>query len=304
MSNKHYVISRNNLERKYHLNFTHNVEHLLNMAFAMPSYPPEHYITRNLFTEGFFYDYLHSNAPIVDYADYTEFESLLRQSRDEYCTMIGTVVHGHFQKRAQTQFNTYDLMVCGLVDFPEFLDKGRRILLRVTKDRGLQWVHRLNHHVATCLTTSCRTYITMTQRLPGMQRDSPNEDDCTHVMQETLLDLLTSERSYNSTCNFIGHALIPRNFRICYFLIESGPVCLTRLVLHRCVWREMKCMLVLLMHERCPNADAAALIFALVSEDSPTCPQLDAYYQRQMETVFTEAELEIRRRQAFERLVF
>ena len=256
------------------------------MALATPSFPPEHYISRNLLTEGFFWDYLHSKAPMVDYADYMEFESLLRQSREEYCSQIRTVVHGHFQKRAQTQFTTYDLMVCGLADFPEFLDKGLRILLRVTKDRGLQWVHRLNHHVAVCLTTSCRTYMTLAQRLPGLQRNSPNEDDCIHVMQETLLDLLTSERSYNSTCNFIGHALIPRNFRICYFPTEGAPMCLMRLVLHRRVWHDIKCVLALLMHEQCPNADAAALIFALVREDSPTCPERDAYYQKQAEAVF------------------
>ena len=249
------------------------------------SYPPEHYISRNLFTNGFFWDYLHSNAPIVDYDSYMEFEILLRQGREEYRNMIRSVVHRHFKKQKQSQWSTYDLMICGLADFPEFLGEGLHILLKVTKHRGLQWVHRLNHHVAVCLTTSCRTYITMTQRLPGMRRDHPNEHDCANMMQETLLDLLTSERCYNSTCNFIGQALIPRNFRVCYFPDESTPMWFSRLVLHRRVWREMKWQLMLLMYERCPNEDAAAIIFALVCDDSPTCPLLDAYYQKQIESM-------------------
>ena len=91
----------------------------------------------------------------------------------------------------------------------------------------------------------------MTQRLPGMRRDQPNEHDCAHMMQETLLDLLTSERCYNSTCNFIGQALIPRNFRVCYFPDESTPMWFSRLVLHRRVWREMKWQLMLLMGVVC-----------------------------------------------------
>jgi hypothetical protein len=250
------------------------------------SWPPEYFISRNLFTNGYYWDYIHSRAPIVDYDSYAEFECLLRVAREEYCNMIRRVVFRHFKthyKGHLMRWSTYDLIICGLADFPEFLQDGLCILLKITKHRGLQWVHRLNHHLATSLTTSCRTYVHTVQRIPGLRGQHPNSWDCCCMMQETLMDMLTSERSYNSTTNFIGQALIPVNFRICYFPYNTSALYFTRLVVHRRVWREMKWQIMLLMYERCADQDVAAMIFLLVRDDSPTCALLDAYYQKAVE---------------------
>ena len=258
----------------------------LQAILASRSYPPEYFISRNLLTSTYYWDYLHSRAPIVDYESYDEFERLLRTAREEYCNLIRRVVGKHFRGRdcnKLSQWTTYDLIICGLADFPEFLNEGLCIMLKITKCRGLQWVHRFNQHVATCLTTSCRTYVHTVQRLPTLRIEHPNAWDCCCMLQETLMDLLTSERSYNSTTNFIGQALIPINFRICYFPDWNSRWGFNRLVLHRRVWREMKFLIMLLMYERCADQDAAKIIFDFIQDDCPTNPYLDLYYQKQVE---------------------
>jgi hypothetical protein len=267
-----------------------NMEQELQTIFSTRSFPPEYFISRNLFSSAYYWDNLHSRAPIVDYESYSEFETLLRLAREEYCNLIRRVVSKHFQTNHKAnimRWSAYDLIICGLADFPEFLNNGLCILLKITKYRGLQWVHRLNQHVATCLTTSCRTYVHTVQRITALHGTHPNAWDCCCMMQETLIDLLTSERSYNSTTNFIGQALIPVNFRVCYVPDWNHTWGFNRLVVHRRVWRLMKWQIMLLMYERCPDQDVAHMIFDLVLQDTPSCLVLDVYYQKAVELLYS-----------------
>ena len=175
----------------------------------------------------------------VRYESIEEFDELLCQARHEYCQLIHVTIQRHFQTAffspgdisQPMRWTQYDMIVLGLADFPEFIEDGVKIILRLTKGCNLAWCVMSNQQLALVLVMTCRAYMHTLHTVPVSIQPSANS--CITVMQNTLLDMLTSERRVSSY-HYIHVDLYSHNF------IEiSGNQLEMPLILPIHKWREM-----------------------------------------------------------------
>lgn len=144
------------------------------------------------------------SAVQVRYESIEEFDALLLQARNEYCQLINLTIHRHFQTANWSpgelsqplRWTKYDMIVLGLADFPEFIEDGVKIILRLTKGCNLAWCVVSNRNLALVLVMTCRAYMHTLHTVPVSIQ--PTANSCITVMQNTLLDMLTSERRITS----------------------------------------------------------------------------------------------------------
>ena len=193
----------------------------------------------------------------VRYESIEEFDALLLQARNEYCQLIHVTIHQHFQTAnfslgeisQPMRWTKYDMIVLGLADFPEFVEEGVKIILRLTKGCNLAWCVVSNRHLALVLVMTCRAYMHTLHTVPVSIQPSANS--CITVMQNTLLDMLTSERRITSY-HYIHVDLYSHNFvEIAKNQLEMP------LILPKHKWRDM--------------LSAAACALARCNFDSDVC---------------------------------
>lgn len=161
-------------------------------------------------------DKFEAQPPVVDYKDINEYHDRLNLCKAQYCALIHRVIHRHFSNPSPHRWTSTDAACIGLADFDEFISDGLIIILRLTKFRGLRWCQALNHEISTVMNMTCRTFVHINfmfaiPREDGfnVQRFTPGRQGapCADVMHSALVDLLTSERSLNSTTNYTAQLL-------------------------------------------------------------------------------------------------
>jgi len=104
---------------------------------------------------------LPSGAPYVDFRDIAEFVAFCNATEARYVRLIERVVDSHMQPRLSKHrfaWTETDEMFVGMAAFPELREHGVRILLGLTRKRGLRFVLALNNSIVTAVTVACRTY--------------------------------------------------------------------------------------------------------------------------------------------------
>lgn len=102
------------------------------------------------------------DSPDVDYACYEEFNILLTHVRISYAEMIDTSVQRqmmHRQNLSPLYWSEYDMLMMGLGEFQEMIDKGHQTLMILTKNKGQHWCKLFNHELVVSITTASRTYV-------------------------------------------------------------------------------------------------------------------------------------------------
>jgi len=105
---------------------------------------------------------LGSNAPLVDYDDEAEFQTLLQGVIGAYTRVLNREVDRQVESRGRVHsafaWSPVEEMAIGVAQFPDLLAAGLLVVLRLTKQRGLRFAVALNDAVVPAVTTACRTY--------------------------------------------------------------------------------------------------------------------------------------------------
>ena len=174
-------------------------------------------------------------APLVDYDSLAEFQNLYHQVCRQYQllvskTLYAQAVRSHKSMYAWTSAESISL---GLAEFPELLENGLLVLLRLTKNRGLRFVLSINQQLIVAVTACCRTYFnTLNERCNRrFYKTHPEQDSdidmisLQHVstlMCQTVLDVLgpaftwTSLMLTNDANCRISHSHMTQLYKKCF----------------------------------------------------------------------------------------
>lgn len=148
------------------------------------------------------------HAPLVDYESLGEFQELSHRVCQQYQLLITKTLHAQAKRHNQTQYTkcryawtSAESISLGLAEFPELHELGPQVLLRLTKNRGMRFILKINEQIVLAVTACCRTYFnTLNERCDRhfykAHPDSPSDIDglsLRHVaslMGQTLLDVL------------------------------------------------------------------------------------------------------------------
>jgi hypothetical protein len=215
---------------------------------------------------------LPSGAPYVDFRDLAEFAAFCSATEARYVRLIERVVDSHMQPRlskSRFAWTETDEMFIGLAAFPELREHGVRILLGLTRKRGLRFVLALNNSIVTAVTVACRTYssVHMSEMQRNFCRSGSSEaltiqyvrDVKTHMVRAFQLAFNTSDLETSSL-----HEL----HRRC-FAIMLNPITYESVFIPRHLVPEYALALASITHARLGcGADGAPLAGQRLHEDT------------------------------------
>jgi len=107
------------------------------------------------------------HAPLVAYSDYSEFADMCERMHEAYRELIATAINSRRKNASNSEafFLQRAAMFRGCAEFDDMSKDGMRILLRLTKGRGIVFCHILNQNIINAVTTSSRTYVNTIHRL-------------------------------------------------------------------------------------------------------------------------------------------
>ena len=99
-------------------------------------------------------------APLVDYDSLSEFQGLYHQVCREYQRLVSKTLYAQAVRSHKSQYawTSAESISLGLAEFPELLENGLLVLLRLTKNRGLRFILSINQQLIVAVTACCRTY--------------------------------------------------------------------------------------------------------------------------------------------------
>jgi len=156
-----------------------------------------------------------ADAPLVNYQDYGQFTNMCQIAQDQYSELIANVLHSRRQIVPGNQwpvFSQRELMMIGLGEFCDLREGGMRILLRLTKGRGLRFCHTLNDNIINAVTTACRTYVNTINTLRMLTTDVTFVVNMQAMMGCMLDAFMLSCGNCDTHTGKIGHELFKRNF--------------------------------------------------------------------------------------------
>jgi len=106
----------------------------------------------------------HTRAPMVDFESHEDFERAYQRSEATYAKLICKIVDEQSRQVVRPrryEWTTTEEMGMGLANFEDMEERGLRIVLRLTRDRGLSFCLQLNHCITVAATAACRTYCDM-----------------------------------------------------------------------------------------------------------------------------------------------
>jgi len=214
----------------------------------------------------------HSSAPVVDYESQTDFEEAYHHAEAAYAALICRIVDEQsvqLERPRRYSWTTVEEMGMGMATFDNMEERGLRIVLRLTRDRGLAFCLQLNHCITVAATAACRTYCDV------------HKDEC---MKRWLGDTSWSTLSANYVLELKQHMSRTMSFalgdvadrhsmthalhRKCFAVLQH-PLDDTRLFIP---WRQLSewvLALCCITHERLGcSADGAALAGQRLREDT------------------------------------
>lgn len=160
----------------------------------------------------------------------------------------------------------FDLLMLGLCDFREVLERGLPLLELATKHKSTQWCILINEHLRTRVCTACRVYVQSVRH----HRTNPDMwflrsllrgevEDVLHVSSESICEFAADwspypHESLNPVFSPIS-LLFERNF-LRKFCANGDPW----LVCHVDVWHAMLFAIMAATHARLGSASALGLL--------------------------------------------
>jgi hypothetical protein len=99
----------------------------------------------------------YSRVPLVPYVSFDEFNTLLKQLKEEYYETVDGCVQGALKNN--NLMTPRSISHCGLLGvWRELTQKGRDSFLKLTKGYGYEWCVAINAFLMTAMDSSARTF--------------------------------------------------------------------------------------------------------------------------------------------------